>query len=176
MARPKDRPRRALDTRVTAGECSRNRVLALCNPCKRILRNPPFCVARGIHSCIITYMTATTKSQQKLAKIIEIAENHDLFCTDIENYDRINPITGELFGSVERVEIWVDDEYKSHHMVAQLVDGKIELTMHWDIMMPRSQAHIGRSEISLKGIADKLAEIIQTDEDHKMFKIGRWAV
>ena len=121
-------------------------------------------------------MTATTKSQQKLAKIIEIAENHDLFCTDIENYDRINPITGKSFGSVERVDIWVDDEYKSHHMVAQLVDGKISMTMHWDIMMPRAQAHIGRSEISLKGIADKLAEIIQKDEDHKMFKIGRWAV
>ena len=121
------------------------------------------------------YMTTTTKSQQKLAKIIETAESHDLFCTYINNYERINPITGNSFGSVEQVEIWTNDTHNSNYMVAVLVDGKISDTMHWDIKVD-VQDNITPNQISLKGIADKLAEIIQDDEDCKMFGLGRWAV
>jgi hypothetical protein len=122
-------------------------------------------------------MATTTNSQQKLQAIINTVTNNDLFDGSFKSYDHINPITGEAFGSVERAEIWTADEYRSNYMIVELVDGKIVQTDHW---LVASEGAVGSTipanRISLKGVADKLAEIIQTDEDHKMFGTGRYAV
>tara|TARA_R110002020_G_scaffold434673_4_gene644806 strand:+ start:2167 stop:2523 length:357 start_codon:yes stop_codon:yes gene_type:complete len=117
-------------------------------------------------------MAATTTSQRKLQEIMDTVYNNDLFDGSYTSSQRTNAITGEFVGTQERAEIWTDDEFRSDYMIVELKDGKIEWAAHWMIAAEGAlDSTTPENQISLKGVADKLAETMRIEADKKFFGI-----